>query len=129
LRYALARWRAFGRGYQGVLAIERGAVATGLPLLRLGLDELGEAKFSVMRLIIFIMAEALGLACRISEGLTVVEEAIAQSEHTEGRSLLAGFLRVKGELLLLQGTPGAAAAAEEHFRQAIDWARRQGILS
>jgi predicted ATPase len=39
------------------------------------------------------------------------------------------LLRVKGELLLLQGTPGASAAAEDHFQQALDWARRQGALS
>jgi hypothetical protein len=52
------------------------------------------------------------------------------------RSLLRGRLparaelvRVKGELLLLQGAPGTAAAAEDHFRQALDWARRQGALS
>ena len=38
-------------------------------------------------------------------------------------------MRVKGELLLLQGAPGAAEAAEDHFRQALDWARRQGALS
>jgi predicted ATPase len=25
--------------------------------------------------------------------------------------------------------PGVAAAAEHHFRQALDWARRQGALS
>jgi predicted ATPase len=36
---------------------------------------------------------------------------------------------VKGELLLLQRAPGAATAAEDHFRQALDWARRQGALS
>jgi len=29
----------------------------------------------------------------------------------------------------LQSAPGAAAAAEGHFRQALDWARRQGALS
>jgi predicted ATPase len=29
----------------------------------------------------------------------------------------------------LQGAPGAAATAEDHFRQALDWARRQGALS
>jgi predicted ATPase len=29
----------------------------------------------------------------------------------------------------LQGAQGAAAAAEDHFRQALDWARRQGALS
>jgi predicted ATPase len=39
------------------------------------------------------------------------------------------LLRVKGELLLLQGAEGAAATAEDHFRQALDWARRQGALS
>ena len=35
----------------------------------------------------------------------------------------------KGERLLLQGRQGAATAAEGHFRQALDWARRQGALS
>jgi predicted ATPase len=39
------------------------------------------------------------------------------------------LLRVKGELLLLQGAPAAAAAAEDHFRQALGWARQQGALS
>jgi predicted ATPase len=29
----------------------------------------------------------------------------------------------------LQSAAGAAAAAEDHFRQALDWARRQGALS
>jgi len=40
----------------------------------------------------------------------------------------AKLVRIKGELLLLQGAPGAAAA-EDHFRQALDWARQQGALS
>jgi predicted ATPase len=42
---------------------------------------------------------------------------------------MAELLRIKGELLLLHGAPGAAAAAEDHFRQALDWACRQGALS
>jgi predicted ATPase len=42
---------------------------------------------------------------------------------------MAELVRVRGELLLLQGAPGAASAAEHHFRQALDWARRQGALS
>ena len=32
-------------------------------------------------------------------------------------------------MLLLQAADGAAAAAEAHFRQALDWARQQGALS
>ena len=42
---------------------------------------------------------------------------------------MAELLRVKGELLLLQGAPNAAAAAEEQFLAALDWARRQELLS
>jgi predicted ATPase len=75
------------------------------------------------------MAEALGRAGQIADGLAAIEEAIEQSERTEERWLIAELLRTKGELLLLQDAPGAAAAAEGHFRQALDWARRQGALS
>jgi predicted ATPase len=61
--------------------------------------------------------------------LAMIDEAIVRSEHSEERWLNAEVLRIKGELLLLQGEPGAAAAAESYFRQALDWARRQGALS
>jgi predicted ATPase len=75
------------------------------------------------------MAEALGRSGQIADGLSAIEEALAWTERTEGRWLIAEFLRVKAELLLLQAADGAAAAAEDHFRQALDWARRQGALS
>jgi len=58
----------------------------------------------------------------------MIEEANARSERTEECWPIAELLRVKGELLLLQGAPGAAVVAEDHFRQALDWARRQGAL-
>ena len=128
-RHALALWRACGRSFQGVLVIQRGDVITGLRLLRAGFDEFGEAGSAVFRLIAFLMAEALGRAGQNAEGLAAIEEAIARSERTEERWAMAELVRVKGELLLLQGAPGAAAAAEDHFRQALDWARRQGALS
>jgi predicted ATPase len=58
-----------------------------------------------------------------------VTEAIDRSERTYERWSMAELLRVKGELLLLQGVPNAAAAAEEQFLAAPDWARRQELLS
>jgi predicted ATPase len=128
-RHALALWRACGPSFQGLLVIQRGDVITGLRLLRAGFDEFGEAGSAVSRLIAFQMAEALGRAGQHAEGLAAIEEAIARSERTEERWAMAELVRVKGELLLLQGAPGAAAAAEDHFRQALDWARRQGALS
>jgi predicted ATPase len=129
-RHALALWRAFGLSYQGVLVVRRGDIMTGLCLLRTGLNEIVEAN-SASRFFVFQseMAEALGRAGKIVEGLAAVEGAIARSEETEGRWLIAEFLRINGELLLLQGVQGAVAGAEDHFRQALDWARRQGALS
>ena len=75
------------------------------------------------------MAEALGRAGQNAEGLAAIEEVISRSERTEEHWAMPELLRVKGELLLLQGAPGAAAAAEDYFRQALDWARQQGALS
>ena len=129
IRHALAHWGAYGRCHQGALVIKRGDVVTGLRLLRAGMDELGEAESPILRLIAFLMAEALGRAGQIADGLAAVEEALAWTEQTEERWLMAELLRIKGELLLLQGAPAAAAAAEDHFRQALDWACRQGALS
>jgi predicted ATPase len=91
------RWRAFGRSHQAVLVIQRGDLVTGLQLLRAGLDELGEAR-SALRSLTFLgeMAEALGRARQIADGLAAVEEAIEQSERTEERWATAELLRIKG---------------------------------
>jgi predicted ATPase len=127
-RHALGRWHAFGLGHQGVLVIKRGDLNTGLRLLGAGLDEFGETRF-LFDCVDFqgTLARALGDANQGAEGLAVIDEALA--ERAEERWRIAEFLRLKGELLLLQDAPGAAAAAEDHFRQALDWARRQGALS
>jgi predicted ATPase len=129
-RYGLARWRASGHCHRGVLVIKRGDVLTGVQLLRAGLDELGEAGLDRGYIMLpGILAEALGRAGQTGEGLAATEEGFAWTERTEERWAIAELLRVKGELLLLQDAQGAAAAAEDHFRQALDWARRQQALS
>jgi predicted ATPase len=129
-RYPLARWGAFGRGYEGVLATKRGDVAGGLRLLRAGFDELGEANI-VFRFSLFLseIAEALGRAGQIADGLAEIDEAIERCQRTEEHWVISELLRIKSELLLLRGATAAASAAEDHFRHALDWARRQGALS
>jgi predicted ATPase len=127
-RYALPRWRAWGLSHQGVLAIQRGEFSTGLRLLRAAFAEPAAAG-SAPRLFAFLISAASDHAGLIAGGLPAFEETIVRAELTEERWLNAELLRIKGELLLLQGEPGAAAAAEDHFRQALDWARRQGALS
>ena len=138
-RYSLPFWAALGRSNQGVLLIKRGDLDAGIRLLRAGHSELGEGRVAwstlwirpAGRSITFcaVAGEALGLTGQIDDGLILVEAAIDHCERTEERWLFAELLRVKGELLLLQGGPSAAASAEDHFRQALHWARRQGALS
>ena len=129
-RQGLAPAQAGGHGYQGVILIKRGDVSSGLPLLRASLIEVGEAN-AAFGFLTFVseIAEAMGRAGHIADGLAVIEETLALTERTEERWLIVELLRVKGELLVLQGAPGAAVAAEDHFRQALDLARRQGALS
>ena len=66
-----------------------------------------------------MLAEALGGVGQVGEGLVTIGEALARSEHGEGRWNTAELLRVKGELRLLEGVPNAPAAAEVHFQQAL----------
>ena len=128
-RHALAHWHAVGLSYQGVLLTMRGDHATGSRLLRAGLEELDGTNPVVLRLIAFLKAEALGRAGRVADGLSAVEEALASTERTDEGWVMAELLRIKGDLLLLQRAPGATAAAEDHFRRALDLARRQGALA
>jgi predicted ATPase len=72
------------------------------------------------------MAEALGLAGRFADGLATVERGI---DRSPGGWLAPELLRIEGELLLLNGTPGTAEEVEAVFRQALDGAREQGALS
>jgi predicted ATPase len=50
-------------------------------------------------------------------------------EQSEVGWLTPELLRLKGELLLLQRTSAGAETAESLFRQALDGARRQEMLS
>ena len=129
-RHALAVWQIWGRCLKGVLLIQRGEVGAGLTLLRTALDELRGTGY-VLRYTRFlgVFAEALGSVGQVAEGLITIAEALARSDRGEGRWNMSELLRVKGELLLLEGARNATAAAEDHFRQALGWARRQGALS
>jgi predicted ATPase/DNA-binding winged helix-turn-helix (wHTH) protein len=127
---AMAIWTAWARGLNGMLLIRRGDFAGGLAVLHSALDELGEVR-SVPRYAVFFgsFATALAQMGQIADGLLVIEEAINQCRLNSECWILAELLRIKGELLLLQGSADATAAAEDHLRQALDWAHRQGALS
>ncbi|MEH2473661.1 putative ATPase [Nitrobacteraceae bacterium AZCC 2161] len=119
-----------GRCFGSVLLIKRGDIGAGLELLRTAFASVPHNAFSMLFTPFRAeMADALGREGKAAEGLSIIEEALARSERNEERWCVAELLRIKGELLLREGTPQAATAAEEHFLQSLDWARRQGALS
>jgi predicted ATPase/DNA-binding winged helix-turn-helix (wHTH) protein len=129
-RSGLCFWHADARCFKGVLLIRRGDVPRGLDILRNALDEFSSVT-SHTRYDAFLgeLAEALGRLGDFPSGLAALDRALDRTERTEGRWYVAELQRIRGELLLMEGAPGARAAAEDHFRQALDWARRQGALS
>ncbi len=129
-RHALASWQAEGRCFQGVLLIRRGDAAKGVQVLRSTLEEFSGNIFALRRTALLgDLAEALGHAGEMAQGLKSIDEALERSDRNEERWCIAELLRIKGELLLREDASGAAAKAEELFREGLAWASRQGALS
>ncbi len=129
-KHGFGAWHAWGGCFQGLLQVKRGEVTTGMQLLRDALDELRGARFAA-RYTQFLgaLAESLGAAGQVAEGLAAIDEALARSQRNEEGWCLAELARIKGELVLLEGAPDAAVAAEAYFRQGLDRAGSQGALS
>jgi predicted ATPase len=126
----LSGWIARAHCFQGTVLIVRGDFAAGLPLLRNALEELREGGSAPgFPQFLAVLARGLGRAGRVTEGQAAIDQALTLSERYEERWSLPELLRTKGELHLLAGSGGAALAAEDCFRQALDWARHDGTLS
>jgi predicted ATPase len=76
-----------------------------------------------------VRAEALACAGEIDDALDALAETTECLERAEELWIIPELLRRKGELLMVRGASGEATVAEDHFRQALDSARRQGALS
>jgi len=126
-KHGFVPWNDFASRLKGVVLVEAGDLDGGSPLLRAGLDEITDPNSGLWFLTgLSQMAEALGHVGRFADGLATVERGI---DRSQGGWLAPELLRIKGELLLLQGTTGPTEAVEDVFRQALDGARRQETLS
>ncbi len=129
-KHALGFWQAWGHSLDGQRLIKRGDVVAGVRCLRTALDKLHDTGFDLRRpMTLGALAEGLAGVGQVPQALMAIDEALAQCDRTDERWNMAELLRIRGELLLLEGTPEATAAAGDHFLQALDWARRQGALS
>jgi predicted ATPase len=129
-RHGVELWNVVGRCFAGVLLVKRGDVGAGLELLRTAFARVPQNAFTMLYTpFLAEIADALGRDGKAAEGLSTIDEALARSERNEERWYVAELLRIKGELILREGAPQAATAAEEHFLRSLDWARRQAALS
>jgi predicted ATPase len=128
-RHALGVWHAYGLALSGWVSARRGDTTEGVRLLKAGLHAIRKTRFA-QRLTMYLggLAEALGKAGQVDDGLATIAEALQRSEHNDERWNFAELLRIKGELMLLQNRPGSVGA-EYHFLQALERAHRQGALS
>jgi predicted ATPase/DNA-binding winged helix-turn-helix (wHTH) protein len=126
VRNTLDFWHAWGRCFQGVLLIRRGAEAAGLTLLRTALGELRDIQFGVYYVVFLAeFAEASGRSGNVAQGLAAIQEALDRAERNEERWYLPELLRIRGDLALREGTSLSAGEAERWLRQSLDLAREQ----
>jgi predicted ATPase len=126
-KHGFAVWNDFASRLKGVVLVKAGDLDGGSPFLRAGLHEITDPTADLWFLTgLGQMAEALGQAGRLADGIATVERGLDRSQ----RGWLAPeLLRIKGELLLSQGTTGTTETVEAVFREALDWAREHGSLS
>ncbi len=128
-KHALGVWQAYGIALSGWVSAKRGSTAEGVRLLGAGLRAIRKTRFA-QRLTMYLggLAEALGEAGQIAEGLATIDESLRRSERNDERWNFVELLRIKGELLRRRAA-AAPGAAEEILMQALSRARRQGALS
>src|SRR5258708_25237170 len=82
-RHALAFWQIWGHCFKGVLLIKRDEVATGLQDLRVAFAELRVTGLGLPHTAAFLgdLAEGLGRAGEIAQGLAAIDEAIESSQR------------------------------------------------
>jgi predicted ATPase len=128
--HSAALWKIWGRCLEGKLLIKRGEFAAGSVALRTALGTCDKTGWTrCYPDFLGALAESLAGLGQLTEALATIDEALARSERNEERWCVAELLRIKGELILREGAPQAATAAEQHFLYSLDWARRQGALS
>jgi predicted ATPase len=107
---------------------EQGQGADGVTQIREGLSMLVGTGVLVYRsYYVAMLAEALGKAEHVDEGLSALDEAIDSSRRTGMSYWDAELHRRKGELLLVASR--ATAAAETCFRRALEIAQGQSARS
>ena len=110
--------------------IRRGDFIDGTQQVKAGYDDMLKIGVGLLSTsFLGAIGEGLAGSGRVAEGLATIDEALALCVQNEDLWCFAELLRLRGDLLLLQGGPEAQAMAEDCYVQGLDWAGRQGALS
>jgi tetratricopeptide (TPR) repeat protein len=129
-RESLSGWSPLIKRLRAIPTAFRGEVDTGLLMF----DEAG-AVLDNLKLRVFktyflgVRARILGFAGRDGEALVTIEQALAVARSSDEKVHISDLRRVRGDLLLRQGGRNFQLEAEQEFREAIAFARKQNALS
>jgi predicted ATPase/DNA-binding winged helix-turn-helix (wHTH) protein len=126
-KHSLGPYYAVALAHKGELLIKRGD-ASGIALLRDATETLETGRHLLLQSTFYsALAEGLASVGRFAEALTTIDRAMAATKNN-GRSFDAPeMLRIRGCLLGAKPDPDEDAA-ERHFLEALDHARRQRAL-
>jgi predicted ATPase/DNA-binding winged helix-turn-helix (wHTH) protein len=126
-QHSLAPYLAVGFGFKGEGLIKRGAVDTGMALLRSALGTLHADQFELYTTgLNSALAEGLAMSGSLDQALMIVEDTILLVERNGDLLNMPELLRLRGDLLRLAKNE---AEAEECFLKSIELAERQSALS
>jgi non-specific serine/threonine protein kinase len=127
-KHALRPFHAAGLCVRGSLAVKRGDPRTGIDLLRSGLAEMKNVSYLLFYpFYVAELAAALGAIGRVDHAVADLDAALQLAAEIDYRWFVPELLRVKGELLALDGAD-SAAAAEDLFRRSMSQAAGQRAL-
>jgi DNA-binding winged helix-turn-helix (wHTH) protein/predicted ATPase len=117
----------YGTLWRGWALAVQGQREAGLAFMRQGLSAVSAIGQTMARVhFLVVLAEVLGQASQVTEGLRLLAEALEVFHGTGRGDLWTEAYRLQGELLLAQhGTRHTWAEAEACFQQALALARRQ----
>jgi predicted ATPase len=114
--------RGWAMAQQGLNGEAIAQMEEGLAAFRATKAEIGRPRW------LSLLAESCIESGRLNDGLSVLAEALAVADETEGHQHEAEIYRLRGELLLKQDPPDAAEA-QKCFEQAIEIAQIQSAKS
>jgi class 3 adenylate cyclase/predicted ATPase len=130
IAYATAQgfpyWWTLGSILKGWLLDQRGESELGFRMYEKGLQGYRATGARLgLSWLLGLRGELLARIGRIDDGLVAIDEALAHIAETDERYYEAEAHRLKAELLLLRGGPGAVTAAELSFQKSLAVARGQ----